>query len=264
MKFTGLFTMALATTTALATPSKRQSSPSEIIDTISGQVSSLDSAVSDFSGGNPAPVQDASDSLVSTINDAVEQVNSGPQLSSSDALALTSPVQDLTDQVDAVITKIINKKDQFVSAGAGGQVKESLNQQYDAASNLADALSSKVPEALSDIANQLSSGITSAIQRGIDAYQDVSNSKPTSTSTSMTETETGSSTESSETMTETETSSSMSHPVIPTPTESDHESGSATSSPTESPSHPVFTGAASMERASLVGAFAAVAVAAAV
>ncbi|KAL4804057.1 hydrophobic surface binding protein A-domain-containing protein [Aspergillus unguis] len=223
MKFTGLFTLALATT-ALATPAKRQSSPTELISTISDKVSALDSAVGSYSGGDPSKVQSASDDLVETINSAVKQVNSGDDLSSSDALALTSPIQDLTDQVDGVVTKIINKKDQFVDAGAGGQVKTALNDQYDAAKSLAEALSSKVPSALSDIADELSAGITDAIQRGIDAYKNVDDSAPTSsasststaTSSGSSETETATSTgsdSSSETETSTPTSST---PVIPT------------------------------------------------
>ncbi|KAL4912767.1 hydrophobic surface binding protein A-domain-containing protein [Aspergillus aurantiobrunneus] len=257
MKFTGLFTLALATT-AMATPSKRQSSPADIIDTISEQVSALDSAVSSYNGGDPSSVQDASDTLVETINSAVEQVNSGPDLSNSDALALTGPVQDLTDQVDGVITQLIDKQDQFVEAGAGGQVRDSLNQQYEAASSLAEALSSKVPEALSDIAAELSAGITNAIQRGVDAYADVEDggdgSSTTTSSGSATETAT-------ETGTDAPTSTSSS-PVIPTPTTT--TSASPTSSPTESPSTPVFTGAASKERAFVGGALAAVAVAVAI
>ncbi|KAL4799302.1 hydrophobic surface binding protein A-domain-containing protein [Aspergillus venezuelensis] len=264
MKFTGLFTLALATT-ALATPAKRQSSPADIIDTISSQVSNLDSAVDSYSGGDPSSVQDASDTLVSTINSAVEQVNSGDELTNSDAIALTGPVQDLTEQVDAVITKIIDKQDQFVEAGAGGQVKEALNQQYEAASNLADALSSKVPEALSDIAADLSAGITNAIQRGVDAYADVEEGDgddETTTTSSGTATETATETETS-TETEEPTSTS-STPVIPTTTEPTGSS-TPTSSPTESPAGPEFTGAASKQGFSLVGgALAAVAVAVAV
>ncbi|KAL4949313.1 hydrophobic surface binding protein A-domain-containing protein [Aspergillus filifer] len=265
MKFTGLFTLALATT-ALATPAKRQSSPADIIDTISSQVSNLDSAVSSYSGGDPSAVQDASDTLVSTINSAVEQVNSGDDLTNSDALALTGPIQDLTDQVDAVVTKIIDKQDQFVEAGAGGRVKEALNQQYEAASNLAEALSSKVPDALSDIADELSAGITNAIQRGVDAYADVEegggDDETTTSSGTATATETATETEtSSETDEPTSTSST---PVIPTTTEPTGSS-TPTSSPTESPAGPEFTGAASRQGFSLVGgALAAVAVAVAV
>ncbi|KAL3433486.1 hydrophobic surface binding protein A-domain-containing protein [Aspergillus tetrazonus] len=261
MKFTGLFTLALATT-ALATPAKRQSSPADIIDTISSKVDALGSAVNSYSGGDPSDVQSASDDLVSTIRSAVEEVNAGPDLSNSDALALTSPIQDLTDDVEGVIDQLIAKKDQFVEAGAGGDVKAALSEQYDAASSLAEALSAKVPSALEDIAAELSAGITNAIQKGVDAYADVEDGG-SSSSTSATGTATATST-GSETSSATDApTSTSSTPVIPTATGT--ESSTPTSSPTGTPAPPEFTGAASKERFSLVGgALAAVAVAVAI
>ncbi|KAL4877743.1 hydrophobic surface binding protein A-domain-containing protein [Aspergillus karnatakaensis] len=273
MKFSGLFTLALATA-AMATPAKRQSSPADIIETISGQVSELSSAVDAFDGSDPQPVQDASDTLVETINSAVEQVNSGPDLSNADALALTGPVQDLIDQVDVVIDGLIEKQDLVVEAGAGGAVKTSLDQQYAAAAALAEAISSKVPAALEEIAAELSAGITNAIQRGIDAYADVEDGgdggdDETTTTTTATETETETSTtgEPTATETETETETSTSTPVIPTgtlPSPTDLPTPTETGTPTDGPSPPDFTGAANKERFSYVGALAAVAVAVAI
>ncbi|KAL2868934.1 cell wall mannoprotein 1 family protein [Aspergillus lucknowensis] len=258
MKFSGLITLALATA-ALATPAKRQSSPADIIETISEQVTALDSAVDSYSGGDPADVQSASDKLVSTINSAVDEVNAGPDLSNSDALALTGPVQDLTDQVEGVVGKLIDKKDQFVEAGAGGDVKESLNQQYDAATSLADAISSKVPAALEDIASELSAGISNAIQKGIDAYADVEDGGDGPAPTTTTEPS-----EPTQTTEPTEPTGTTSTPVIPTPT-LPTTTGTPTSTPTGTPAPPDFTGAASKERFSLVGgALAAVAVAVAI
>ncbi|KAL4864358.1 hydrophobic surface binding protein A-domain-containing protein [Aspergillus spectabilis] len=264
MKFTGLFTLALATT-ALATPAKRQSSPADIIDTIAEQVTALASAVDAFDGSDPAPVQDASDTLVETINSAVDQVNSGPDLSNADALALTGPVQDLIDQVDGVISGLIDKQDLVVEAGAGGAVKTSLDQQYAAASALAEAISSKVPAALEEIAAELSAGITAAIQRGIDAYADVEDGGDGETTTSATQTETETSTGTETTATSTSTSST---PVIPTTTTSGTPTATPTDEPTDGPtdgpSPPEFTGAANKERFSYIGALAAVAVAVAI
>ncbi|KAI9375535.1 hydrophobic surface binding protein A-domain-containing protein [Aspergillus egyptiacus] len=268
MKFTGLFTLALATT-ALATPTKRQSDPAAIIDEISGQVTSLGEAISSYNGGDTSSIQAASDNLVDTINSAVETVNAGPSLSNSDALALTGPVQDLIDQVEVVIADLVDKKDLVVEEGAGGLVKESLDAQYAAASALAEALSSKVPPALEEIAAELSAGITDAIQVGIDAYADVEDGgddddddTPTTTTTATatpTETATETETETEPTPTETETPST-SVPVIPTPT----SSATGTPSPTDGPAPPEFTGAANKERFSMFGALAAVAVAVAV
>lgn len=265
MKFSGLFTLALATV-AIATPAKRADSAADIIDNISAQVDKFDDAVSAYKGGDPSKTLEASDELIKVIKSSVEQVNSGPDLSNSDALALTSPVQDLTKKVEGVVDKVISAKSEVVKAGAGGDVKQALNDQYDAASSLAEALSSKVPESLSDIAEELSSGITDAIQKGVDAYKDVSDSDggdstSSSSSAEPTETSTGSSTE---TATDEPTPTS-STPVIPTGGSEPTGSSTPTGSPTGSATPPEFTGAASKQSFSLVGgALAAVAVAVAV
>ncbi|KAL2848277.1 hydrophobic surface binding protein A-domain-containing protein [Aspergillus pseudodeflectus] len=220
MKFTGLFTLALATA-AIATPAKRQSSPDELIAGIAEQVTALGSAIDGYSGGDIGSIQDASDSLVSAINSAVDSVNSGPDLSNSDALALTGPVQDLIDQVDGVISTLNGK---------------------------------------SDLAVELSAGITAAIQRGIDHWANLEDGgSGTTTSTTATETSTG---------TEEPTSSSTSStPVIPTTgSEEPTPTATPTSTPTDdTPAPPDFTGAASKQGFSLVGgALAAVAVAVAI
>ncbi|KAL3448345.1 hydrophobic surface binding protein A-domain-containing protein [Aspergillus insuetus] len=263
MKFTGLFTLALATA-AIATPAKRQSSPDELIAGIAEQVTALGSAIDGYSGGEIGSIQDASDSLVSTINAAVESVNSGPDLSNSDALALTGPVQDLIDQVDGVIETLNGKSDLAVEAGVVSDVQASLQAQYDAASALAEAISSKVPAALEEIAAELSAGITAAIQKGIDHWanlEDGGSGEPTGTTTSTTATETSTETE------EPTSSSTSSTPVIPTTgTEEPTPTATPTSSPTDdTPAPPDFTGAASKQGFSLVGgALAAVAVAVAI
>ncbi|KAH2763279.1 Cell wall mannoprotein 1 [Aspergillus fumigatus] len=232
MRFSALL-VTLGLTGALATPTlvSREAPAVGVISDISAQTSALASAVSSYNGGDPSAVKSASEKLVSTINSGVDTVKSGPALSTADALALTSPVQDLTKQVEGVIDDLISKKDKFVAANAGGTVYEDLKAQYTAADSLAKAISAKVPESLSDIAAQLSAGITAAIQKGIDAYKDAASSTGTASS-SAPATETATATETSTapgTVTETATST----PVIPTGTASG--SASATPSTTATP-----------------------------
>ncbi|RHZ48187.1 Cell wall mannoprotein 1 [Aspergillus turcosus] len=275
MRFSAIL-VTLGLTGALATPTlvSRQTAPAVgVISDIQAQTSALASAVSAFNGGDATPVETASKKLIDTINTGVQTVSSGPDLTTTDALALTSPVQDLTKQVQGVVSDLISKKDQFVSAGAGPTVYQSLQAQYTAADNLSKAISAKVPSALSDIAAQLSAGITAAIQKGIDAYKDVATATSSATSTAsstatetstMTETSTGTSTA---TATETATTSTA---VIPSGTgsASTTPSGSATPSKTSSGStststNLLATGAASKEHFSysLGGAVVAAAIA---
>ncbi|PKX93413.1 cell wall mannoprotein 1 family protein [Aspergillus novofumigatus IBT 16806] len=227
MRFSALL-VTLGLTGALATPTlvSRQAGAVGVISDIQAQTSALASAVSSYNGGDPSAVKSASEKLVSTINSGVDTVKSGSALSTADALALTSPVQDLTKQVEDVVSDLISKKDQFVAANAGGTVYQDLQAQYTAADNLAKAISAKVPEALADIAAQLSAGITTAIQKGLDAYKDAASSTGTASSSSAPATETETATETS-TATGTVTKTATSTPVIPTGT----ASGSASATP---------------------------------
>ncbi|PIG83025.1 cell wall serine-threonine-rich galactomannoprotein Mp1 [Aspergillus arachidicola] len=179
MRFSAIFTLGLAGT-ALATPlvERAGSSPTDIISGISDKTDALDSAIKAYSGGDPSKVESASADLISTITSGTDAIKSGDDISTTDALALPGPVQALTKKVEQAIDDIIAKKDQFVKAGAGGKVKDSLNQQKSAADGLASAITSKVPESLKDIAQSLSAGISTAIQKGVDAYKDVSDSAP--------------------------------------------------------------------------------------
>ncbi|KAL4890602.1 hydrophobic surface binding protein A-domain-containing protein [Aspergillus ambiguus] len=269
MRFSALFTLGLATV-AIATPTKvqRDAAPVEsVISAIQDKTEALGTAINGYSGGDTSSVESASSDLISTIKSGVETVNSNGDLTSTDALALTSPVQDLTKKVESVVNSIIDKKSQFVSAGAGGTVLESLKAQYAAAQSLSDAISSKVPSSLSDLAAQLSAGITDAIQKGIDAYKDAANSgsssstssaeQPTSTATG------GASTTGGSSPTTSAGSSTTSSPVIPSGSSAPSSSSVASTPAGSSAPMPTFTGAASKAGFSVGGALAAAAIVAA-
>lgn len=174
MKFSStLVTLGLAVGSVVAEPIARRDLETfeGIISDISAGVDALDTAVQGFNGGDGAEVESASQDLIETINAGVETANGQEQLSTQDAFALVQPVRDLADKVNTLVDNVIDKKPAVVEAGLGGTMLENLNQQYDAAQSLSEAISSKVPENMSDIAAELSSAITDAIQRGIDEYQ---------------------------------------------------------------------------------------------
>ncbi|GMG16187.1 unnamed protein product [Aspergillus oryzae] len=251
MRFSAIFTLGLAGT-ALATPlvERAGSSPTDIISGISDKTDALDSAIKAYNGGDPSKVESASADLISTITKGTDAIKSGDDISTTDALALPEPVQALTKKVEQAIDDIIAKKDKFVEAGAGGKVKDSLNQQKSAADGLASAITSKVPESLKEIAQSLSAGISTAIQKGVDAYKDVSDSAPSSSAgSSASATATGSASETGSAST-TGSASATSSSVIPTsgaasssaaPSGSSTPTGSGSASAT---SPPLATGAA--------------------
>ncbi|RAK96929.1 cell wall mannoprotein 1 family protein [Aspergillus ibericus CBS 121593] len=277
MKFTAaLFTMLA--TSVMATPAIVERDASAITDVLSQiqtQVQALDSAINAYSGGDPSKVESASTSLVSDINSGVTTVNKASELSATDALTITGPVQDVTKEVQTTISDLIAKKSQFVAAGSGGTVYSQLEKQYTASKNLADAITSKVPSSLSSIASSLASGITDAIQKGVDAYKDAANSSPASSSEASSATSAATSatsaasaaTSATEATTESSSAaaSTSSSPVIPAPATSAAAtpSGSASASASASATPSLFTGAAPADRCNFVlgGAVAAAAMA---
>lgn len=271
MKFTALFTLGLATS-AIASPSLVQRDGKEVqslIKDISAKTEALDSAISSYNGGDAGKVESASEELISVTTKGTETVKAGDDLTSSDALGLTSPIQDLTDKIETAIDNLISKKSKFEAAGAAGKIKSALSEQYDAAKGLAEALSSKVPEALGDIADELSAGITKAIQKGVDAYKDAQDGgngggddKPEPTE--KPEPTGGNGGDDKPEPTGGNGGSTTSAPVIPGPTATPTASSSGVPAPTGSAAPPIFTGAASRVGFSFGGAAVAAAIAVAI
>lgn len=196
MKFSStVFTLGLAVSSVVAEPIARRDIDTfeTVISDIGDGTDKLDKKVKAFKGDGD-DVENESEKLISTIKKGVKTVKGEDDLDSSGALELTGPVKKLTKKVETLVDDVIDKKKDFVSADLGGKMKKNLNQQYDAAKSLADAISDKVPDSLSDIADKLSSGITDAIQKGIDEYKDVKDGggdKPTSTGGGSEPTSTG-------------------------------------------------------------------------
>ncbi|KAL4973035.1 hydrophobic surface binding protein A-domain-containing protein [Aspergillus desertorum] len=178
MKFAaGLFTLSLACS-AFAEPipkAKRALSDyTGVFNTISAQVATVSSTVASYVAGSTpgSSVQDASTELVTIINNGAASVATFDALSSLEALQLVSPIQDLTADISDLIDAVIAAEPNFVADGLDDDVLTSLQNQKTAAEGLRDAITPKVPTALQDIANELSEGIVTEIERGIAAYSD--------------------------------------------------------------------------------------------
>jgi Hydrophobic surface binding protein A. len=176
MKFTSIALAALGlTANVLASPTLHRrdlEAFTSVIEEIDSATKDFASTVESYSGGDAGEVLNKAQAIVDKVTSGASSLEGEDKLSNSEALALTGPVQDLTDTVNSAIDAIIDKKPQIVEAGAGGDILQSLQDQHSAASRLSEIISGKVPDALSDIAAELSKGITDAIQRGIDEYKD--------------------------------------------------------------------------------------------
>jgi hypothetical protein len=180
------------------TPVKRQLTTIQgVISSISSNVATLDTAVQGYKGGDASSLLTQSDSLLSGVQSGTKTVTGSGDLSQNDALSLTSPVQALQSAIQGLVTDLNSKKCDFVAAGSADKVLSNLQQQKTASQALADAITSKVPQALQSIATQLSSGIATALQTGITDFQDTSScpkggSSSASGSSSVAPTSTGS------------------------------------------------------------------------
>ncbi|KAI9040033.1 cell wall mannoprotein 1 family protein [Aspergillus affinis] len=169
-----LLTLGLTAGT-LAQPTRVERDLPTVTGVLSGigpKVEALDSAIQSYSGGDVAKVQSASDALVEAINAGTTKVKGTSSLSTSDALGLPGPVNELKDKISTVITHLSSKKSQIVKAGKGGQTYNDLTQQKTAAKKLSNTIVSKVPDSLQDLAGSIAGGISTAIEKGIKDYQD--------------------------------------------------------------------------------------------
>ncbi|GAB1212651.1 hypothetical protein ATERTT37_001796 [Aspergillus terreus] len=177
-----LFAGLLALTTALATPTRLTVTPSLVerdsaaivskVAQINDQVLSLGSDIAAYTGGDTSAIEATSTQLVALINEGTQITLAGDALTGLEAIDLVNPILALTSNVDTTISALIDKKSLVVAAGSGPSVYAQLTAQLAAANGFAQALSSKVPAELEEVANELSAGIAASIQKGIDAYAD--------------------------------------------------------------------------------------------
>jgi outer membrane murein-binding lipoprotein Lpp len=179
------FTLALCAvaepTFKRATPVKRDlATIQSVLSSISSQVDAFDTQVKAYNGGDTGPLLSASDTLLSTINSGTTTVSGTSALTDLEAAQVASSVQTLNSSVATVVNDLIGKKDPLAASGQGPTVLKGLQDQKAASQSLATAITSKVPEDLKEVANQLSAGIADSLQRGIDAYSDVGGTPPSS------------------------------------------------------------------------------------
>jgi hypothetical protein len=172
------FTFALC---AIAEPVKRDlATIQNVLTGISTQVDAFDAQVNAYNGGDTGPILSASDTLLSLINAGTTTVAATSSLDELDAAQVAVFVQTLNTSVATVVSDLIAKKGPLVASGQGATVWKGLQDQKAASQNLAAAITSKVPESLKPVAIELSAGITDSLQRGMDAYNNVGGTPPTS------------------------------------------------------------------------------------
>lgn len=147
-----------------------------LIATVNGvnqATADLDTSVKSFNGASDVKaLQSASDKLASAVTAGVSTVNGANQITLTDAVQIQGQVQNLQTAVESVVNNLISKKQSLYAANAGAQVESNLQDQLKGAQALSSAISSKVPTEVAGLAQTLSAGIATALQKGVDAFKD--------------------------------------------------------------------------------------------
>jgi hypothetical protein len=142
-----------------------------VVNEIEKKTTALDSAVKSFTAGDVASLTAASDDLASTVQKGVSTVNGASSITLTDSVQIQGQVSNLQSAVESVVNDLISKKDALVAAGQGGTVEKQLTDQLTGAKALQVAISSKVPPEVQSLAQQLSAGINTALEKGINAFK---------------------------------------------------------------------------------------------
>jgi hypothetical protein len=181
-------------------------------------VTALQDQVNKFQGAAQADALiAASETVVTNIKKGVVDANASPPLSQDEAFQLVPPLSALIDVVNQTVSALIAKKQIFSDSGRGCEVYPQLVEQGTDSKAFSDALVAKVPDALKDIAAQISAPILQSLADGAAAFKDVK-CAATSTTTSQSSTSTTSAT------------SSTSEPPVTTTTTSATGTATGTSS----------------------------------
>jgi hypothetical protein len=152
---------------------------------ISSDTQAVDTAVKAFSGDG-GPLAAATSTLLTDLNSGISSVNNAQPVDIGAATQIATYVTGLQSTVEQTINDLKSAKSKIVAAGLGGVVLKSLQDQKTASQDFSDAVTKKTPTALQAVAQQLSSGIISSIQSGIDAYKDQANAPAPSGGSSAT------------------------------------------------------------------------------
>ncbi|OAA50169.1 cell wall serine-threonine-rich galactomannoprotein Mp1 [Beauveria brongniartii RCEF 3172] len=181
MKFAVAFTLA---STALAGVTPRDATVVKgVISTVNSDIKSVKSAVDAYNGDKSDLVK-AADQLVSDLKAGKTKVESGPDLTTSDAVELGSGVQDLAKTGSGLTEALESKKPQVEKAGECKTVQDQIAAISTNSKSLIDAVVAKVPEAAKSIAEELSGQLITVLEQAEESYKDCQNSGNSGSSSS--------------------------------------------------------------------------------
>ncbi|KAM3453798.1 hypothetical protein MY3296_003459 [Beauveria thailandica] len=173
MKFAVALTLA---STAVAAVAPRDATVVKgVISTVNTDIQAVKSAVDAYKGDKSALVK-AADQLVSDLKAGKTKVEGGPDLTASDAVDLGSGVQDLAKTGSSLTEALQAKKSDVEKAGECKTVQDQIADITTNSKALIDAVVKKVPENAQPIAQELSSQLTTQLEKAEQSFKDCKNS----------------------------------------------------------------------------------------
>lgn len=141
------------------------------ITSVNSALTTLDTSIKAIQGTQDTQtVLTNSQAVQTAITGATTQVQGTSAISLTDALQLQQSAQGLTTTANTTVSDLIAKKQIIQSAGQTQTTLQSLQGQQQAANGLAQAITSKVPSGVQNIAMQQTMQISAALNNGIAAF----------------------------------------------------------------------------------------------
>jgi len=173
MKFISVLALAGAAAAEASLYERQVQTLIGVVNQVAQITSDFDTTVKAFSGASDvSALQAASDKVASAVTSGIQTVNGASTITLTDAVQIQGQVQNLQTTVEGVVNDLISKKQTIYAAGAGAKVEANLQDQLKGATALSAAISSKVPPEVQGLAQTLSAGIATALQKGVDAFKD--------------------------------------------------------------------------------------------
>ncbi|KAK2798310.1 hypothetical protein FQN50_008866 [Emmonsiellopsis sp. PD_5] len=134
-----------------------------------------------YTGGPGTDIIESNKELVAMLYAGAETALGEPMLTQTESFGLAGFIANILQDIPGPINLLIERKDLAIENGIAYTVKTSLDDQYAASTELADAISARVDPAVKPVAEAVKAELLAAIQKGIDAYADVE--PPVSSST---------------------------------------------------------------------------------
>jgi hypothetical protein len=173
MKFTFSFLVLAGAAVGSSILERQVAAIVGVVNGIEQATSSLDTTVKAFNG-DPKALTAASQNVQDTVSKGVTTVNAASSITLTDSVQIQGQVSNLQKTIEDTVNDLISKKAMLLSAGAGTMVSKSLTDQLAGAKALQMAIGAKVPPEVQSLAQQLSAGINTSLQKGVDAFSGAS------------------------------------------------------------------------------------------